>query len=111
MVVVPLTQPERESAIQRHDSESDSMNWAGFAAGGALLAGGLLMLTGNRKAGLVTAASGAALAILDQQETVKAWWEALPGYIDNVQNVLIQAEQTVAEVDAQRARLHRIFRR
>jgi hypothetical protein len=87
------------------------MNWARFASGGALLAGGLLMLTGNRKAGLVTAASGAALAILDQRETVKALWDALPGYIDNVQNVLIQAEQTVAEVDAQRERLHRIFSR
>jgi hypothetical protein len=87
------------------------MNWARVAAGGTLLAGGLLMLTGNRKAGLVTAASGAALAILDQQETVKAWWGALPFYIDTVQRVLVQAEQTVAEVAAQRERLHRILSR
>ena len=102
MVVVPLTQPERETAIDRRRSDSDAMNWARFAAGGTLLAGGVLMLTGNRKAGLVTAASGAALAILDQQETVKAWWDALPGYIDKVQHVLGQVEQTVAEVAAER---------
>jgi urease accessory protein UreE len=111
MVVVPLTQPERETAIDRRRSDSDAMNWARFAAGGTLLAGGVLMLTGNRKAGLVTAASGAALAILDQQETVKAWWDALPGYIDKVQHVLGQVEQTVAEVAAQRERIHQILSR
>jgi hypothetical protein len=111
MVVVPLTHRERETAIEPRNCDSDAMNWARFAAGGALLAGGLLMLTGNRKAGLVTAASGAALAILDQQETVKGWWNALPGYIDTVQRVLVQAEQTVAEVAAQRERLHRILNR
>jgi hypothetical protein len=51
------------------------------------------------------------LAILDQQETVKAWWEALPGYIDKVQHVLGQVEQTVSEVAAQRERIHRILSR
>jgi len=111
MVVVPLTQPQRESEIERRRCDSDAMNWARFAAGGTLLAGGLLMLTGNRKAGLVTAASGATLAILDQQETVKAWWNALPGYIDKVQNVLGQVEQTVSEVAAQRERIHQILSR
>jgi len=34
---------------------------------------------------------------------------ALPGYIDNVQLVLAQVEETVAEVAAQRERLHRIL--
>jgi hypothetical protein len=51
------------------------------------------------------------LALLDQQETVRSWWNALPGYIDSVQNVLGQVEQTVAEVAEQRERLHRILSR
>jgi phage shock protein A len=40
---------------------------------------------------------------------VKTWWNALPGYIDTVQQLLDQVEQTVAEVAAQRERLHRIL--
>jgi hypothetical protein len=111
MVVVPLTQPEKQSKIQRIGSAVEGANWARVAAGGGLLAGGLLLLTGNRKAALVAAASGTALAMLDQQETVKAWWNALPGYIDTVQQLLGQVEQTVAEVAAQRERLHRILTR
>jgi hypothetical protein len=111
MVVVPLTQPKKESKIQRISSAVEDTNWARVAAGGGLLAGGLLLLTGNKKAALVAAASGTALAMLDQQETVKAWWNALPGYIDTVQQLLGQVEQTVAEVSAQRERLHRILTR
>ena len=109
MVVVPLTQPEKQSKIQRISSAVEGTNWARAAAGGSLLAGGLLLLTGNRKAALVAAASGTALAMLDQQETVKAWWNALPGYIDTIQQLLGQVEQTVAEVSAQRERLHKIL--
>jgi hypothetical protein len=111
MVVVPLTQPEREVMNERRICESEGTNWARFAAGGSLLAGGVLLLTGNRRAGLVTAAAGTALAVLDQQETVKAWWNALPGYIEQAQHVLGQVEETVAEVGAQRERLHRILTR
>jgi hypothetical protein len=109
MVVVPLTQPEKHSKIERISSAVKSTNWARVAAGGGLLAGGLLLLTGNKKAALVAAASGTALAMLDQQETVKAWWNSLPGYIDTVQQLLGQVEQTVAEVAAQRERMHRIL--
>ena len=111
MVVVPLTQPEKHAKIQRISSAVEGTNWARLAGGAGLLAGGLLLLTGNKKAALVTAASGTALAMLDQQETVKTWWNALPGYIEKVQEVLGQVEHTVAEVSAQRERLHRILTR
>jgi len=109
MTVVPLTRMENEAKDNRRIFESESTNWARIAAAGSLVAGGILLLTGNRRAGLLTAASGTALALLDQQETVKEWWNALPGYIENVQQVLGQVEETVAEVAAQRERLHRIL--
>jgi hypothetical protein len=96
---------------ERRFRESEGTSWARLAAGGSLLAGGLLLLTGNRRAGLVTAAAGTALAVLDQQETVKAWWNALPGYIEQAQHVLGKLEEGVAEVAAQRERLHRILTR
>ncbi len=109
MVVVPLTQPEKETRIVRRSSNEEGTNWARFAAGGSLLAGGLLLLTGNRRAALVTAAGGTALALLDQQETVRAWWDALPGYIDSVQRFLNQAESTVKEIAEQRDRIHQVL--
>jgi len=109
MAVVPMNRMESEAKINRRIFESQDTNWARYAAAGSLLAGGILLITGNRRAGLVTAASGAALALLDQQEAVKEFWNALPGYIENVQNVLGQVEQTVAEVAEQRERLHRIL--
>jgi hypothetical protein len=112
MVVVPLAQPGMEVMVQRNNrSESEDANWVRLAAGAGLLAGGLLLLTGRLRAGLATAAAGAALAILDQQDTVKEWWSAVPGYIDQAQHLLATADATVAEVAAQRERLHRIFAR
>jgi hypothetical protein len=109
MAVVPMNRMESEAKINRRIFESEEMNWARYAAAGSLLAGGILLITGNRRAGLVTAGAGAALALLDQQEAVKELWNALPGYIENVQYVLGQVEQTVADVAEQRERLHRIL--
>jgi hypothetical protein len=109
MVVVPLNQAEKEARIKQQSCGPEGKNWALYAAGGSLLAGGILLLTGNRRAGLVTAASGTALALLDQQETVRALWNALPGYIDRAQDLLGKVEETVVEVAQQRERLHRIL--
>ena len=111
MVVVPLTQSEKESRIVRTSSRLEDTNLARVAAGGGLLAGGLLLLTGHRKAGLFAAASGTALALLDQQEVVRGWWEALPGYIEKVQQVVVQVEEAVNEVSSQRERLHQTLSR
>lgn len=109
MVVVPLTQPERDRKMERFSFDLEGTNWARIAAGAGLLAGGLLLLAGNRKAGLLTAGAGTALALLDQQETVKVWWDALPGQIDKVQDVLGRVEATVTELEEQHGRLNRIF--
>jgi hypothetical protein len=102
---------ENEAKSNRRIFEHEGPNWVRMAAGGSLLAGGLMLLTSNRKAGMVTAAAGTALALLDQQETVKLWWDALPGYIDKVQDLLGRVEATVSELDGQRARLEKILSR
>jgi hypothetical protein len=87
------------------------MNWIGFAAGGSLVAAGLLLLVGERRAGMVAAASGTALAMLNEKETLLSWWNAMPGYIDQVQRVLSQVQATVDDVDAKREALHRVLAR
>jgi hypothetical protein len=111
MVVVPLNQPEKEVRSVRRTYAAEGTNWARIAAGGSLLASALLLLAGKRKTGLVTAAGGTALALLDQQETVKACWDALPGYIDNVQNLLGKVEESVSELESQRARIEKVLSR
>jgi hypothetical protein len=111
MVVVPLSQPENEIPITPGAVTSEDGDWIAYAAGGTLVAGGLLLLAGARRAGMVAAASGTALALLDQQETLLAWWNALPGYLDQVQKVLGKVENTVNEAAAKREDLRRILSR
>jgi hypothetical protein len=107
MVVVPLAKPVNDSEIEPVVEDSETMNWVGFAAGGTLVAAGLLLLAGERRAGMVAAASGTALALLDQQQTLYSWWNALPGYIDQVQQVLGKVQDTVNEVAVRREDLRR----
>ena len=111
MAVVPLSKPANDSEMTPGAEKSEPMNWIGFAAGGTLVAAGLLLLVGERRAGMVAAASGTALAMIDEKETLHAWWNALPGYIDQVQRVLNQVQATVEDVDAKHETLRRILTR
>jgi hypothetical protein len=107
MAVLPLSKPAKESAATPSAVDAEGTNWLGFAAGGALVAAGLLLLSGERRAGMVAAASGTALALLDQH----SWWQQLPSYIDQVQNVLAQVQSTVNDVADKREALHRALAR
>jgi len=109
MVVVPLPQPENEYAPAPRRCKTQTPNWVRFVASGTLVAGGLLLLNGRRRAGLAVAASGTALAMLDQKEVLRALWNEIPGYIDDLQGMLGKVQGTVDELSAQRERLHRIL--
>lgn len=85
--------------------------WARIAAAGTLIASGGLLLSGKRKAGLVAATTGASLALLDQQEVVRAWWDNLPGNIDKVQKLLGQVQETLEDVAEQRDKLAKLLNR
>jgi len=111
MVVFPLPKRTNEPEVERAAAQEKELNWAGYAAGVSLVAGGLLLLRGKRRAGMVAAASGTALALLDQQQTLHSWWNALPGYIDQVQDVLAKVQDTVNEVAAKRQELSRVLAR
>jgi len=106
----PKSASESESA-SRSAADARTMNWVGFAAAGTLVASAALLLAGKRRAGMVAAASGTALALLDQQETLSAWWNTLPGYIEEVQRMLGQVQSTVDELAIQREKLRRVLTR
>ncbi|MGA2651671.1 MAG: hypothetical protein ABSF28_14160 [Terracidiphilus sp.] len=109
MVVVPLTQPTKNLDAASHASGIEVADWTRVAAAGAIVTGGLLLLVGWRRAGMLTAAAGTVLTMLDQQETIRSWWSVIPGYIDDVQRVLNQVESTVDDIEAKRESLRDIL--
>jgi hypothetical protein len=100
--------PRRKSDRTEYPSglPDDARDWIDIFAGGSLLAGGLLLLTGRRRMGLVLSVTGAALTLLGQQETVQAWWEQFPGYVDRVQNMVGRVQTSMDELSATRDSLH-----
>ncbi len=91
--------------------EPDSIDWVRVAACGSLIVGGVLLLSGQRRAGLVVAASGTALALLDQEEMLRKWWQALPEYIDKAQWMIEQVQEVVDEVSEKGESLRRVLAR
>jgi len=71
----------------------------------------LLLLTGHKRAGLVMAASGTALALMDHEDTLKRWWEALPGYVERAQTMFEQVRDVVEGVAEKGETLRRVLSR
>jgi hypothetical protein len=124
MVVVPLSKPtEMPSQAQGAPSQVQSQapsqaqlvrrgpepNWLRYAAAGTLAAGGVLLVTGNKRVGLIVAASGAALAMLDQQEAVSAWWNMLPGFLEEMSATLGKAQSAVQDLSTQGQKLREML--
>jgi len=111
MVVVPLPSPAKDASAAPSDGNSQSADWLRYAAGGALVAGGILLLSRKYRAGLLAASTGTALAMLDQQATVEAWWLALPGLIEDAGRMLTQVEGAISNLDAQREKIRALMKR
>jgi len=109
MVVVPLTQGTREPAYEKRGGETDSTNWIRYAAAGTLAASGVLLVTGQRKIGLVTALSGAALVLIDQQDVVRACWDRLPEFLEDLQGLLGKAQTAVEDFSSQSEKLRKVL--
>jgi hypothetical protein len=85
--------------------QADSPDWINLAAGGTLLAGGLLLLTNQRRAGVVMGIAGAALTLLNHQETVREWWDQIPTYVEHVQNMIGRVQTSMEELNITRENL------
>jgi hypothetical protein len=110
MVVVPLPNPANNAEVDPA-ARKGSGEWVRYAAGGSLLAGGILLLSGKRRAGLLAAATGTALTMVDQQEAVEAWWFALPGLIDHAARMLNQVEGVLDNLEAQREKIRAMVKK
>ena len=105
------TVPNRDNPSQRVTEmpRKESFDWVKVAAGGSLLSGGLLLLTGHKRAGLVMAAAGTALAVLDHEEKIRDWWDALPHYIERAQSMFEQVHGIVENVSEKGEALRRML--
>lgn len=108
-VPFPSSGNATQGVAESYEAASGNAEWLRISAGATLLAGALLLLSGKRRAGLVATAAGTALTVLDQQETVKACWDALPGYLDKTQQMLDEAQRTIDDLAAKRERLRSLL--
>jgi hypothetical protein len=109
MVVVPLSTGVNESSEAQRAKTDKNADWIRFAAAGALAASGVLMVSGKRKAGLVTALSGTALVMIDQQDAVREWWNKLPGFLQELHEMLGRAQDSVEDLSTQGKRLRSVL--
>lgn len=105
--------PERENQSPRISEmpRSEEFDWVKVAAVGSLISGGLLLLAGQKRAGLVMAASGTALAMLNEEDTLRRWWDALPGYVDRAQWMFEQVREVVDDVTEKGEAMRRVLKR
>lgn len=111
MVIVPLSKPADEEGGSTAQGERSDVSGQvlRYAAAGSLVAGGALLLSGCRRSGLLAAIVGTALAMIDQQEAVRVWWNALPVYLDEAQSLLGRVQGAVDDVSAQQEKLRQVF--
>lgn len=118
MVVLPLSNSPKDLEVDpnaphgaNQSTGDSSMNWLRVTSAVTLVTSGALLLAGQRRLGLVAAATGTSLAMLEQQGTLKKWWELLPTYIVQVQGVLEQVEGAVDQFAQQRDKLGQVLGR
>jgi hypothetical protein len=113
MAAVPMYpgQTPRQQSLPGMSSKTAPEDWTKYVAAGALLAGGAMMIAGNRRAGLVVAAAGTALAMLEEQEMIESWWNRIPGYLRDAQDLLDKVEGYIEEVSAQGHKLQGMLQR
>jgi hypothetical protein len=111
MVIVPLSKPadDEENVAAQHSGQDRTGQLLRYAAAGTLLTGGALFLGGCRRSGLLAAVVGTALAMIDQQDTVRVWWGALPVYLDEAHQLLTRVQGAMDDVSAQQQKLRQIF--
>lgn len=111
MVAVPITGTGQSTPMRTLAPVAPQTDWAQLVAATAVLAGGVLMVAGHKRAGIAAAAAGTALALLDEPETIEGWWKSLPGYLSEAQVFLDKVEGYLQEASTQGHRIQGMLRR
>jgi len=95
----------------RLPNSAKDVPWTRTVAIGALITGVVLLLTGNRKAGVAVAAGGTLLGLVEEPESLKHWWDGMPRYVANAQQFLGKVEGFVEQLTEQGHTVRRIMRK
>lgn len=87
--------------------QMEDMHWTRGVAAGSLLVGAVLLITGRRKSGLAVAAAGAAVALLENPEAVRDFWDQIPRLLRSSQDFLVRIEDFMEELNKQGIRLRK----
>lgn len=91
------------------ESQIESPDVVKFAAAGALVAGGILLLTGQRRAGIAASVAGAALTLLGEQDLVRKWWEQIPDYVEHLEHMVSSVKSSMEEITVTRENLRQVL--
>jgi hypothetical protein len=105
MSIVSLPRPKVREHEDVNAGHPDSIDLVDIAAGGALFAAGLLLLTNRRRTGMAMGVAGAALTLLSHQEAVRDWWDQIPTYVEQVQNMIGRVQCAMEELAITRENL------
>jgi hypothetical protein len=111
MAIAAFPDQDKGTARITRMPRTADVDWVNVAACASLIAGGLLLLSGRKRAGLVMTASGAALAILEHEEALRDWWDALPGYVERAQYMFEQVQDVVEKIAEKGESLRRVLGR
>ena len=88
----PSAAPAETPMLAAFAEGMKDQDWVGLLAAGTLMAGGALLVSGKKRAGLLVAAAGTALALMEEKEAIESLWKKLPGYLREAQNFVDKAE-------------------
>ncbi len=95
----------------RLSANMKSVPWTRSLAVGTLITSGILLATGRRKAALSVAAAGATIALLEDPDGVRSFWNDMPNYVKAGQRALVRFEGLMEQVAEQGEHLKDILRR
>src|SRR5271165_4117530 len=82
-------------------SQTSEAPWTRSLAAGTLLASAILLVLGKRKAALAVAAAGGAVALIEDPDSVRRFWNDIPSYVQAGQKMLGRFEGLIEQVAAQ----------
>jgi hypothetical protein len=91
----------------RLEDRLSEMHWTRGVAAGSLLVGALLLITGRRKSALAVTAAGAAVALLENPDAVRDFWDQMPRLLRSSQDFLVRIEDMMEELNKQGVRLRK----
>jgi len=89
----------------------NSVPWTRSLAAGTLLSSAILLVLGRRKAALAVAAAGGAVALLEDPEGVRKFWNDIPSYVQSGQRLLARFEGVIEQVAEQGDSLKDVLKR